>query len=369
MANISEKDGKGRGRKYDQKMKPFLVYQYLMQNTDENHVETGDAIAKFLQEEYDISAERRSIYRDIHEINKAILASEDGISLEEAEELLSEDETLQTIRFDKHKKGFYVHQRKYNLDDIRLLAECVYTAKFVSKEKANQLIGVLCGFVSDHQAEKIVHDAFLLDRGRTTNKKVLENVLVINEAMSKKKDGKKHVPEKITFQYLAYTLANLNQPSARRHGDAYKVSPFALLINEGNYYLLAYTEKRKMRTYRVDRMKQVKLTGEPREGQEEFDGIDLESYIRRTFSMFGGEEENVTLRFINPLLDTMVERFGTDATYARVDDRHMRVTAKVSVSAPFFGWLSGFGKRVKLLAPDHVVAQFQEHLNKIQAMY
>ena len=36
-----KKTGKGNknsGRKYDQKMKPFLVYHYLMQNSDENNV-------------------------------------------------------------------------------------------------------------------------------------------------------------------------------------------------------------------------------------------------------------------------------------------------------------------------------------------
>ena len=49
MAEQPEKKrGKGTktsGRKYNQKMKPFLVYQYLMQCTDNEHFETGDAIA------------------------------------------------------------------------------------------------------------------------------------------------------------------------------------------------------------------------------------------------------------------------------------------------------------------------------------
>ena len=43
-----------------------------------------------------------------------------------------------------------------------------------------------------------------------------------------------------------------------------------------------------MRTYRVDRMKNVRFTGEPREGAEAFAAIDLKSYTKRVFSMIGG---------------------------------------------------------------------------------
>ena len=63
---------RGKGRRGDQKMKPYLVYDYLMRNSDENHVVSANEICGYL-EEMGISAERRSIYKDIEEINKAIL--------------------------------------------------------------------------------------------------------------------------------------------------------------------------------------------------------------------------------------------------------------------------------------------------------
>jgi hypothetical protein len=58
---------RGRGRKGDQKMKPYLVYEYLMRNSDENHVVSASEVGGYL-EEFGISAERRSIYKDIEEI-------------------------------------------------------------------------------------------------------------------------------------------------------------------------------------------------------------------------------------------------------------------------------------------------------------
>ena len=89
-----------RGKKNNQKMKPFLVYQYLMRHTDENHVIREDDICLAMADIYGIDAERRGIYRDIDEINKAILAFEEGISIEEAAEWIEDDESLKNIIFD-----------------------------------------------------------------------------------------------------------------------------------------------------------------------------------------------------------------------------------------------------------------------------
>lgn len=362
---------KGHGKKQNQKLKPYLVLQYLLRQSDENHVISAENIVGYLQETCGIYAERRSIYRDIEEINKAMLIVEEEIDVHEAEERISEDENEKLIVYDTHKKGFYVRQRHFDLNDIRLLAECVYSAKFIAEGQAKRLVDVVCDFVSENQAEKIRHNAFLTDRVKTINKSVLNNISTINEAMSKELDGEKHIPEKITFKYLKYSIDNMGNQVERRQGAKYVVSPFQLLINDGNYYLLAYDDYAKdIRTYRVDRMKNVSYTGIPREGQEAFDKIDLKSYTQRVFSMYGGEKKRVTLRFINPLLDTAIERFGTkDVVYTKVDETHFSVTAQVEISNQFFGWILGFGNKVKLLSPDDVTDQFKAYLDKIRGMY
>ena len=121
-----KKAGDNCGNKFHQKMKPYLVLQYLLRNTDENHIATGEGIADTLRADYNISAERRSIYRDIREINLAALMMEEECSFEEAEAMLDadEDNEIKMVVYDKHRKGFYVRQRKFDLEDMRLLAEC-----------------------------------------------------------------------------------------------------------------------------------------------------------------------------------------------------------------------------------------------------
>lgn len=228
-----------RGKKNNQKMKPFLVYQYLMRHTDENHVIRADDICLAMAETYGIDAERRGIYRDIDEINKAILAFEEGISIKEAAEWIEDDESLKNIIFDKHQKGFCMQQRHYDYTDIQLLVESIYASKYLSEPQAERLIKILCEFVSEFQEKKIRHNAILTDRVKTNNSGVLNNIEKIDTAMSMED---KHTPEKISFKYLKYSISNLNQQVERRHGSRYEVSPYALLINDDNYYLLAYND-------------------------------------------------------------------------------------------------------------------------------
>ena len=363
----------GHGKKNNQKLKPYLVLQYLLRHSDENHPINAYEIVSYLQDDCGIYAERRSIYRDIDEINKALLVLEYGIDVHEAEERLQESDAEKVILYDKCKKGFYTRQRHYDSHDIRLLAECVYSAKFLSAGQAERLANVVCEFVSEYQEQEIKHDAFLTDRVKTDNKGVLNNISTINAAMSKELEGQKHEPEKITFQYLKYSINDVGKQVERRKGMKYTVSPYKLLINDGNYYLLAFDDyAQDMRTYRVDRMKCVALTGDPRDGKEAFAAIDLKTYTKRVFSMFGGKQERVTIRFINPLLGAVVDRFGNDKSsvqYTKVDDTHFSVTTQVEISDQFFGWVLGFGKKAKILEPASVVDKFAAYLDKVREMY
>lgn len=268
------------GKQPNQKLKPYLVLQYLLKYSDENHTVSAPELVAYLQEQCGIYAERRSIYRDIEEINKAMLIVEDEITAAEAEEQLTDEDT-------------------------------------------------------DRQQE-----------------------------------GQKHIPEKISFKYLKYAISDMTKQAERRVGAKYTVSPYSLLINDGNYYLLAYDDySQDLRTYRVDRMKDVKLTGIAREGAEAFSEIDLKTYSQRVFGMFGGQQDRVQMRFINPLLDAVVDRFGTKGiSYSKADETHFYVVAPVEVSDQYFSWICQFGKKAKIMMPERVVKQFKNYLDRIREL-
>ena len=355
------------GRKYNQKLKTYLVMQYLLKNTDESHAADAFEICDYL-DELGIAAERRSIYSDIEEINKILWIQQNGGEIEDAEKALADDDE-KIVVYSGKMRGFYVRQRPHAVEDIRLLAECVYAAKFIPQSQADRLANIVFENASEPQAARIRHESLVVDRVKTANRSVLNNIGLLRDAMAKELDGEPHEPEKVSFKYLTHQMGSLEKPVARRR--EYVVSPYYLIINDGNYYLLAFDdEKQDMRTYRVDRMKDIRFNGEPRDGEESFKRLDLKSYTQRVFSMFGGEKKTVRLRFINRLLDTVIDRFGTAGTahYSIVDDEHFMVTTEVEVSDQFFAWVCGFGKRVKIETPE-IAAAYAAYLDKIRAMY
>ena len=355
------------GKKPNQKLKAYLVYEYLKRNTDEENYVSAADIVSYLQER-GIEAERRSIYRDIDDINKLfyLLENEDADMYEAEEEIeADEEDDLKTIVYDKAKKGFHVKRRLNFENDVRLLAECVYATKFVDAGTAEMLIDTVCSLVSDYQADKIRHSVFLADRVKTDNSGVYNSVDVINEALNYRENDIRK-PQKISFRYQTYNINDLKKKAYRRGGAVYKVSPFQLIINDGNYYLLGFDDQfKKMLTYRVDRMENVTVVYEPREGAEEFKIVDLTTI----FNMFNGEKQSVCLECVNKLLDTMIERFGTKtATYTKADDDHFVVAAEVEISDQFFGWLCGFGDRVKIIESE-IAKEFAAYLDKIKRLY
>ena len=173
----------------------------------------------------------------------------------------------------------------------------------------------------------------------------------------------------ISFQYLEWNLEKQLVP--RKEGKEYLVSPWALTCKEENYYLIAHDkEENKIKHFRVDKMGSIRvLSGQKREGGELFRSFDIADYANKTFGMFGGKEETVTLQFENQLIGVVMDRFGKEASVRKRDDGHFSVRVTVAVSGQFFGWLTGLGKGACLLAPANIVEEYREYLRSVMQNY
>lgn len=348
------------GRSENQKFKSMLVAQYLLKYSDENHaVKTSDIIT-FL-EAYGISAEAHSVQRDIRLLNRLFeIDTDPDINVEEWERL------NYYIEYDKSQHGYKVVNRPYDFDELKLLAECIHSAKFISEKQSRDLLETVYSLCSKPQADEIRKKVYLVGRtsGKTRNDRVLRSIQKINEAI--KTDCQ------IEFQYMKYTVQDRVNQVSRKNGAKYRYSPFALVINDGNYYMIAADlNGKKMYHFRVDRMKGVSLIAEDRSGKDLLQNFNIENYTNRVFSMFGGEEKKVRMRFDNKLLDTVIEQFGTgsDVFYGYDDEKHFIISTNVEVSSQFYSWLCRFGTQVKLLSPQEVVEGYTEYLQKIADSY
>lgn len=347
---------KRKGQKY----KSLLVWQVLLKRTDEEHPLSVDDIQDHLRM-YGIETERRSIYRDIKALQE-LLDLDFEADIEDRERLGYE---IGYTR--KQPSGYMITQRPYSFDDVMLLAECINSAKFISAEQAAGLREMLGGFCSEAQEVRLLDEVYNIDRVKTPNTEVIYTLSTLNEAIKNR--------HKISFNYMKYTVENRKQQTARRRGTRYTLSPYSLLINDGNYYALSYDAKRKrLIPYRVDRMSDVKELNEEQEGYELYRQTDMKTYTRRVFGMFGGEKERILIRFTNDMIDTVVDRFGPGAedntVYYRPEGKtHFVLSADIEISNQFFSWICGFHKKAKIIGPPKVITQFQTFLSDISERY
>ncbi len=137
-----------------------------------------------------------------------------------------------------------------------------------------------------------------------------------------------------------------------------------------NYYLVAYDSLDGLiKHFRVDKMLNISLGEDKREGKEQFRQFDMVRYTRSLFGMFSGEEKMVTLEAENSIVSVLIDRFGKDIPIRPVDENHFRTTVNVSVSSQFLGWILALGGKVKITAPDEVVELMRSEIRNLSRQY
>ena len=332
------------------KSRPLYIANYIRAKSDADHWVTQKQIMDYLYEEFGIMPDRKTIKRDI-----TMLRDEMGMDIEE-----------------QPYYGYRLLSREFELDDLKILIECVYAAKFISEDRTNDLIDVLCDFCSENQAKKLKREVYMCDRVKTTQKKTLHIINAIREAMERQRwPSPYHQGRKISFHYTTHAISDVHKVLDKHDGKLYKASPYHLLINDGNYYMLAVDDETKeMHTYRVDRMRDVTVLSEGRESHGQRIS-NIKTFIRRTFAMFRGAQTKVKLRFENSLLDAVIDKFGVGfgAEYQQDGEDHFVVTMEVEVSDQFFAWLCGFGKKAIIIGPEMVANAYVKHLQTIYYQY
>ncbi len=307
------------------KLKMLYVMKILLENTDEEHrLSPQEIIARL--EAFGISAERKSVYDDI--------------------------ESLRTFGLDVvcqrgKANEYYIGQRDWQLAELKLLVDAVQSSKFITERKSMELISKLEGLASKPQAGELRRSVHVVGRVKGANENVYYNVDAIHQAINSR--------SALAFKYIRYGLDKSRV--LRRGGETYLVTPFALMWDDENYYLVAYDARgEKIKHYRVDKMLDIRPAGAPPSGLELIEGFDIAEYAKRHFGMFGGNIETVRLWFSADMVDVVLDRFGKDITLIR-EGEGFCINAQVAVSPIFIGWVLSLGPGARIVGPERVRKQ------------
>lgn len=319
----------------NQKLKLLYIAKILREETDEAHpISTPELIDKLAQ--LDIKVERKTIYSDIEYLRDF------GMDIE--------------LIKNKTNSGYYLVSDEFELAEIKLLVDMVQASRFITKKKSRDLIKKLETLTNMHSAKELSRDVYVIGRAKAENESVFYNIDDIHNAIN---NGKT-----ISFVYTKYMVNK--ELALKNSGSIYTVSPYYLTWNNENYYLIAVDHKNgEIRHYRVDRMKQININDESRQYSNLFEGFDIAEYTKSSFNMFGGESIRTTIAFPNHLIDVAIDRFGKDVPVRVRDDESFLITADIVPSGQFYGWITGLGLGVSIVAPVDIKEKYHEYLGNL----
>ena len=318
-----------------QKYKLLKLLEMLRQETDEDHPLTTSAICGKLAR-MSISCERRTLTKDIavlNELGYEVMWSWVG-----------------------KEKGYYIEDRSFNVPEIKILIDAVQAASFITEKKTAELIDKIADLGGSHKADILKSNMVCFNTRKHSNESIYYNVGFIEDALQQQKQ--------VSFYY--FDLNENGEKVYRREHRAYIVEPVALVFNEDNYYLMAYSAKYDgTANYRVDRMDRVEIVEEHiSEKALELRG-GLDDYTEQVFKMYGGQQEDIVLEFNAKLIGVVYDKFGEDTKMIRSSDDKCVATVRVQISPVFWGWLFQFAGQMRILSPDHVIEEYKKHASKL----
>jgi len=323
----------------NQKLKLYYLSQIMSKKTDDEHSLTMPQIQEALAA-YDVTADRKSLYDDLEQLRVL------GI------DVIGEKEG--------RNYTYHVGKKQFDIAELKLLVDAIQSSKFVTEKKSNDLIKKLTGMASEYEASQLKRQVVVKGRVKTMNESIYYIVDELHRAIAENRQ--------IEFDYMRW---NLNKEMEKRKDEPYKVSPWSLSWDDENYYMIAYDEAEdKIKHFRVDKMKNIRILSEKRAGRNMFKEFDLPAYSKMSFGMYGGEKVNVKIAFKNEKVGIFLDRFGKDIIIHKSKEKGWsEIHEDIAVSDQFLGWIFALGEDVKIVGPDAVVEEFKKKIDSMRKLY
>ncbi len=292
-----------------------ILYKY----SDEYHPLSATKICDLLKD-YDVEAERKSIYDDM-----GMLATYG----------------LDVMKLTGRDGGFFLGSREFELAELKMLIDAVMSSRFISKKKSEALVKKLSDMASAYDADELKRQLYSINRVKSQNESILYTIDKINNAIRSKRC--------VEFRYCEWTTDIKLTP--RKNGELYKVSPITLIWDDEYYYLVAYESETDMiKHYRVDKIKDVAVSAD--KIKKPSYKIDMSAYSGKMFGMFGGKLVKIAISCPKEKIGILIDRFGQDIKITRGDGANVNVHTEAVLSNQFYGWMASVGPEIRLTGPS-----------------
>ena len=320
----------------NQKLKIFYILDYLEAHSNEkNPVRASDLIA-MLDRQHNIRCDRKTVYSDIAALQQY------GVDI---------------VSLPGKNGGYYIASRNFELPELKLLIDAVQSSRYLTEKKSREMIEKLCSQCNEQDAKLMRRTVLVSGRVKSMNETIYYNVDAIQEAIAQNRQ--------ITFRYFDWDFGGKRKYREKE----YLASPYGLCQDNENCYLLAFSGRHGITSYRVDRMSDIQLTEEKRIPCPELTGKALHDHANRLFQMYSGDALDVKMRFHRSLLNVVIDRFGKDTMLIPDGEDWFVFTVKVAISPMFLSWVLGFGAKAKILYPQSVIDACKDLCREAMSQY
>ena len=335
------------------------ILDILKRYSDEEHRLSQKDIVDILKNEYEMSADRKAIKRNLmnlidfgYEINYSeslrMISGKDG-KLEE-NYILSD---------------FYL-ERDFTDSELRLLIDGLLFSKHIPYSQCKELVEKLSGLSNKYFQSRIKYISTLPD-GAPQNKQLFYNIDIIDEAIAKRRQ--------ISFNYNQYGTDKKMHPQTFPDGTnkVYTANPFQMAAANGRYYLICnYDKYDNVVNIRVDRITGIKLLDTPAKPQRKVpqikNGFNLPKHMAEHIYMFSGESIPVTFRAKKYIINDIIDWFGKDVEFFDETDYEVSVRVIVNENA-MHRWAYQYSLSAKVISPQDLAERIKEELQNALKNY
>lgn len=304
-----------------QKIKLIKITEYLKSESSKDRPLSTKQIIEYLNE-MGITCDRRTLYRDMNTL------SEQGVNVVKTES--------------GRENGYYIEDDSFSLAEIKVLIDAVQSANFITDVQTVKLTKKLLSLSGTRKNEALMENVIFYNAHKHSN----EDIYVIIEQIERAIENRKQ----IMFYY--FDLDENSERVYRKDKKRYVADPIALIFDNGNYYLLSYSQKyRNNTTYRLDRMSDVSVEDTDISNEAVIRKRTTDNYTKQVFKMYGNTEVmDVVLELTFKGIGMVYDKFGEDTKIKKINDKYI-AKVKVQPSPPFYGWLLQYSEDIKLVEP------------------
>ena len=246
-----------------------------------------------------------------------------------------------------------------------MLVDSIKSSEFITEKKTGEMIEKLQHLTSVYQAKELERVKGITDRPKNRNEGIFYNIDSLHYAIQSKR--------KVHFSYYRHVIRNGKIVPQKNH--EFTVSPYALIWDDGKYYLVANYEKYdNFSHYRLDRIRQVEILSDASRPLNEFSkysGIfDEDDYLSGVFGMYAGNSEDyVYLRCSTGCLEHLIDRFGNEIVCEEYGDDFFTVRIKASINDGLVSWILAQRGGVSVIYPPELAERVKGTLEGMLGQY